>query len=166
MSDLLDKISPYNIFNYLLPGALFIAAANRYTSYTFTHENVVIAAFLIYFIGLVISRIGSLLVEPLLQRMKLLAFAPYEDYVAASKSDEKIDILSEVNNTYRTLVALCLCIFAFLAFDRADRTYAFVGASAPYVSGVALLLLLYLSWHKQSAYIVKRVRSANDSPKK
>ena len=62
MDGLLDKISSYNIFNYLLPGSLFAVIADAVTDYRLIQEDIVVGLFLYYFIGLVVSRIGSLVV--------------------------------------------------------------------------------------------------------
>ena len=45
MKELLDKISSYNIFNYLLPGVLFAVIANKFTYYTIPLDNVIVATF-------------------------------------------------------------------------------------------------------------------------
>ena len=66
MSEILDKLSSYNIFNYLLPGTLFAVAGDAFTSYSFVQKDVLVAVFAYYFMGLVISRIGSLMIEPFL----------------------------------------------------------------------------------------------------
>ena len=68
MKDLLDKISSYNLFNYLLPGVLFALLADGLTSYTFIQSDIVVGIFLYYFMGLVISRVGSLAIEPILKK--------------------------------------------------------------------------------------------------
>lgn len=51
MKELLDKISSYNLFNYLLPGILFVCIAKHFTDYNFIQDNDFIGAFLYYFIG-------------------------------------------------------------------------------------------------------------------
>ena len=91
MKDLLDKLSSYNIFNYLLPGVLFAAFVDSLTSFHLVQKDPVVGAFLYYFLGSVVSRVGSLFVEPLLRRFNFVAFAPYEDFVRASKEDPKIE---------------------------------------------------------------------------
>src|SRR3972149_2970830 len=106
LKELLSKLSSYNLFNYLLPGVIFVAAASKVTRYSFIQEDIVIGLFLYYFIGLVISRFGSIVIEPILRGVSFLKFADYNDFVAASKKDEKIEVLSEANNTYRTLCYL------------------------------------------------------------
>ena len=40
MSDILDKLSSYNIFNYLLPDTLFAVAGDAFTSNSFAQKVV------------------------------------------------------------------------------------------------------------------------------
>src|SRR5581483_4518955 len=98
MKDLLDKLSSYNLFNYLLPGTLFVAVAQRISDLEFEQDNIVIELFVYYFVGLVISRIGSLIVEPIMKATKFVTFAPYKDFVRACTQDSQIEVLSEQNN--------------------------------------------------------------------
>ena len=162
MSDILDKISSYNIFNYLLPGTLFAIIADTYSSYSFIQDNVLVAVFAYYFIGLVISRMGSLLIEPLLKKVGFLKFAEYSQFVAASKVDKKLDELSEVNNMYRTLCSLFVFLLGLIAFDALAAIYPTLKIGAPYAVAVGLLVLFVFSYRKQTDYIVKRVNAASD----
>src|SRR5437016_1769057 len=113
MKELLDKLSSYHLFNYLVPGVVFAIVAQRVTQHSFSHSNLVISFFLYYFIGLVLSRIGSLIIEPFLKVIHFIRLGSYADFVTASMKDEKLELISEVNNMYRTLSAafvflLCL----------------------------------------------------------
>ena len=62
--------------------------------------------FLYYFLGLVVSRFGSLVIGPLLKSFSFIKFADYRAFIDASKKDTQIEVLSEANNSYRTLCAL------------------------------------------------------------
>ena len=73
MNDIINKISNYNLFNYLFPGILYTASVNHFTRLQLPTDNLLEAFFVCYFIGLVISRIGSLIVEPLLKLPPLFA---------------------------------------------------------------------------------------------
>lgn len=157
MSDILDKISSYNIFNYLLPGSLFAIVADTYSSYSLIQEDVLIGIFAYYFVGLVISRIGSLAIEPLLAKVGFLKYADYRDFVSASKADKKIDLLVEVNNMYRTLLSLFVVLILFLLFDRLATGYPTLRTLSPYVGLLGLVGLFLFSYRKQTDYIVKRV---------
>ena len=66
VNELVNKISSYNIFNYLLPGIVFATLADKMINYPIANHNILVAAFLYYFVGLVVSRFGSLVIEPLL----------------------------------------------------------------------------------------------------
>lgn len=161
MNELLTKLSSYNLFNYLLPGVLFAVLASEATPYQLLRKDIVPGLFLYYFLGMVVSRFGSLVISPLLKSLKFVRFAEYKSFVAASKKDPQIEILSEVNNTYRTICSL----FALLLLL---KIYAKIEASLPWLRDreatlvLALLLIMFLfAYRKQTSFIVQRI-NAND----
>jgi hypothetical protein len=85
MKEIIDKLSSYNIFNYLLPGVLFVAIAKHFTEYNLILDHDFIGAFFYYFIGMVISRFGSLIIEPMLKKIMFVKFSDYSDFISASK---------------------------------------------------------------------------------
>ena len=163
MDGLLDKISSYNIFNYLLPGSLFAVIADAVTDYRFIQEDIVVGLFLYYFIGLVVSRIGSLVVEPILKAIGFVTFVDYGKFVEASKADPKIDVLSETNNMYRTLCALFLLLVLVVLFDRFAPSLPWLVDGSPYIVGVALVVMFLFAYRKQTIYIVGRVNRVLDA---
>ena len=68
MNDILNKISSYNLLNYLLPGAVFSVVAELFGLIPAPTE-IVEKLIWFYFVGMVISRLGSLILEPLLKKM-------------------------------------------------------------------------------------------------
>lgn len=158
MKELLDKLSSYNIFNYLFPGVLFAVLLKEVTSYSIIQENIIIGAFVYYFIGLVISRIGSLLIEPILKKISFLQFAEYKDFVSASKNDPKIELLSEANNMYRTLCSLFLLLLAVKIYKIIEIEAGISGDWNTYILITFLLVIFLLSYRKQTKYINKRIR--------
>lgn len=160
MKDFLQKLSSYNIFNYLLPGILFVGIAEKLTSYSFIHDNLLIGLFLYYFFGLIISRIGSLIVEPFLKRVKFVRFADYQDFVEASKSDPKIGLFSEQNNMYRTLCSLFIVLILFIGYDKIKHILPWSVDTSSFIFLVLLLVLLLLSYKKQTRYVVQRIEIA------
>src|SRR5260370_17535960 len=101
MNELLAKISSYSLFNYLLPGIVFTALASDILHYPIAQRDLLTAAFLYYFAGLVISRFGSLVIEPILKRFAFVHFSDYKDFLAPSEKDGQLPVLPEANNTYR-----------------------------------------------------------------
>ena len=159
MNELLGKLSSYNLFNYLLPGVVFVAAATAFTSYSFVQADLLIGAFVYYFTGMAISRFGSLVVEPLLKRFSFLRFANYRDFVAASKIDPKIDLLSETNNTYRSLFATLLLLAGLVGWERLEILVPALRAWAGPLLLIALLLVFLFSYKKQTSYVARRVEA-------
>jgi hypothetical protein len=162
MKEFLDKLTSYHIFNYLLPGVLFVILADKIASYKVYQTDIIFGLILYYFIGLVISRVGSLIVEPLLKGVKFIVFADYKDFVSASKSDSKIEILSETNNMYRTLCALFIMLLLLKAYNIAESNYPFITSWNAYILIVILLAMFIFAYRKQCELIVKRVMANNN----
>jgi len=165
MKELLDKITSYNLFNYLLPGVLFAVLATKFTRFSLIQPDIIVGAFVYYFIGLVISRLGSLLLEPFLKLVRFVKFADYDKYVAACKVDEKIDVLSEQNNSYRTLAAVFACLLLVKAYEMLESRVAFLTHRGTLVAIALLLMMFLLSYRKQTKYITKRVKAATGDDK-
>ena len=158
MKEILDKLSSYNLFNYLLPGAVFIVIADSLTSYIFWQENLIVGAFLAYFIGLIVSRFGSLIVEPILKKASFLKFADYADFILASKEDPKIEMLSEANNMYRTFCSMLILLMLLKTSELIEFKYQILKNINPYILIILLLVMFLYSYKKQTEYIVKRIK--------
>jgi hypothetical protein len=157
MKEILEKISSYNLFNYLLPGTVFVFVLAKISEHNFIQKDLLIGAFFYYFIGLIISRIGSVIIEPLLKKWNFLKFAEYSDFVIYSKKDDKIDVLSETNNMYRTIIALIISLILVKGFDWITMK---IGMNEIWQSVIVLILMLSLflfSYRKQTNYITKRI---------
>ena len=162
MKDLLEKLSSYNIFNYLLPGVVFVAISSSLTGYSLIQDDIVIGVFLYYFIGLVISRIGSIVVEPVLKWLGFVHFSEYRDYIQATEKDKLLEVLSEANNMYRTFLSLFLCLAILKAFEVITGYHPFLNDWLPAIIVVGLLFLFAFSYRKQTSYISRRVSSAKE----
>ncbi len=159
MKDILDKLSSYNIFNNLFPGVVFVAFAKLFLRHSFVQENVFVALFLYYFIGLVISRLGSLIVEPILKKTSFVRFAEYKHFVSVSQKDATLVVLSEVNNTYRTLCALFLTLIVVRGYEALEELVPPIKMATPFVAILILFLLFLWSYRKQTTYITKQVEA-------
>jgi len=157
MKDLLDKLSSYNIVNYLLPGVLFAVIVSKLSIYSLVQSDIILGIFVYYFIGLVISRVGSLFLEPVLKYMSFVTFAPYADFVSASKKDPKIETLSEVNNMYRTLCSMFVLIIILLGYQSLQCRFPVLGRWNPYIIATLLIFLFLFSYRKQTEYVKKRI---------
>lgn len=157
MGDFMGQLSSYNLLNYLLSGVIFCELASRVLDRSYAPTNAIAAVFLYYFVGLVVSRFGSLVVEPALFRTKFVKRADHSDYVMASMKDQKIDILNEQNNVYRTLLAGLVLIVLLTIIGRIESLWPFLRSWEKPLGVVVLIALFMSSYRKQTRYIVRRV---------
>lgn len=157
MKEILDKISSYNLFNYLLPGTVFVFVLSKISDYDLVQKDLLIGGFLYYFIGLIISRIGSVIIETILSKLGFIKFAEYSDFVTYSKIDTKIDILSESNNMYRTIISLLLCLLLTKLFTWIVKITGLTEIWSYIILLLLLLVLFLFSYRKQTNYITKRI---------
>lgn len=169
---LLDRVGSYEIFNNLLPGVLFCFIVSNGTRFIIPSMGFFEDLFVFYFRGLIISRIGSLMIEKILRKSKFVKFANYADYCKASQKNKFIKTLSETNNTYRTLISLTLmvlltkiadiCLYDEIVLSQARKTIAF------FLLCILVLVLFLFSYKKQTGYIKSRVEqliSTNEDSK-
>ncbi|MFV0482360.1 MAG: hypothetical protein ACK5LP_10320 [Campylobacteraceae bacterium] len=159
MTEIVQKLSSYHLLNYLLTGAILNIFLEKYLNYNILQDSAFINIFLFYFTGLTISRVGSIVVEPFLKKIGLLNFASYKDFLDASKKDNKIEVLSEINNVYRTFIA----IFAILILLRIYKLFAdclkLSNETNILVLIITLLVFYFLSYLKQTKYITSRIEN-------
>ncbi len=163
MKELLDKISSYNIFNCLLPGTLFSVIVSNITDLNLIQSDLLVGVFVYYFIGLIISRIGSLVIEPILKKIKFVKFADYEDFVRVSCKDKTLEILSESNNMYRTFISLFLLSILLKLYFIFESKWIFLYRWNSWIVVILLLLMFLFSYRKQTKYITKRINSQKDN---
>lgn len=158
MEELLNKMSSYEIFNNLLPGVLSGAALNLYFGAEVFKYGTVFSLFIFYFFGVLVSRIGSLIIQPIMLKFKLIKFSDYDLYVKACREDKKISNLVEISNMYRSLLAADIAILFLVVIFRPIS-----GGTLLYsIFGFVLVgLILIKSYIKANSYVVKRVNIWN-----
>lgn len=159
MKELLDKLSSYNIFNYLLPGILYAFIVTQLTRIDLIQDDILVGAFFYYFLGLVISRIGSIIIEPLLKKTSFVKFEDYENFIKASKEDSKIEILSETNNMYRTFISLFIMVGLTQIYSVFEIKYPEIRDITIILVIILLVIMFLFAYRKQTTYITKRIKS-------
>ncbi len=136
-----------------------MALTSAFTPYSFIQEDLVIGVFVYYFIGLVVSRLGSLIIEPLLKLVSFVKFTSYSDFVAASKKDPNLDVLSEVNNMYRTLVSVCASVLFLMVYESVKVKFFWINGLEIYALLILLFVIFLFAYRKQTSYITKRINT-------
>lgn len=162
MNELLNKLSEYHFVQSLVPGMIFTYCSKMFYEINFLTDKPIYDFCVILIIGLIISRIGSIIVEPLLKKIKILNFCNYSDYIKASQNDSTIEKLSETNNLYRVIIATFFILivekFYFILSEKivwlADWSYLLLS--------VLLIVLFVFSYRKQTNFINQRIKEALD----
>ena len=165
MNSILEKLGSYQLLTNLLPGAFFGLAIKYFLNMNLPTENVGEDIVIYYFIGLFISRIGSLVIEPVLKKMRFIKYANYADFVKAVKTDSKIDTLSEMNNYLRSLLTCVLLLPVMKIAQVLSSHWLWFAINWKWIVIVILFVLLLFSYGKQSKYVRNRVDVVNDQQK-
>ena len=163
LESIINKMSTYNIFNYLFSGTIFVILVKYfdgtvlYLNFSKMYLNIV-NLFVLYFIGLTISRVGSLIIEPFYRKF-IIKFASYSDFIKAEEIDSKLKILSEQNNVYRTFTSLFLIIIVFHFINKCNfRICIFFKEFYKEILIIFLFILYAVSYYKQTKYIIDRIK--------
>lgn len=158
MNELINKLSSYNLFNYLFPGVLFVVLLKETTTINLINDSVIEGAFLYYFIGLVISRIGSVLVEPILLFFKFIKYADHVEFRKAENQDTQLKLHLEINNMHRTLIALIFVWLLIIILNLLGLKIDLRNEIVEVLLITLLLVLLLFSFKKQTKFINKRIQ--------
>lgn len=160
MENLLDRISSYNIFNNLIPGVLFLFLIDALEIIDIEENSVFLMFFGGYFAGMVLSRIGSIVIEPWFKKWKIVRYAQYEDFLRAEVKDAKIPTLLSESNMFRTIVAMFLLLLVLFCISLFPSAKVWLKTPCAIILVLFLLLFLFiLSYRKQAIYIRKRVET-------
>lgn len=112
-----------------------------------------------YFISLLISRVGSIIIAPLLFLFTSTSGKSYKEYINASKNDEKIDELLTDRNMYRSIVTEILII---LILKSIKLIFLSIDLKTNLVIIILLLLIVIfsISFLKHNKVIINRIESS------
>lgn len=159
-SKVVDKLSSYQLFNYLLPGIIFNYGIEQITSFRFTPDDVLYKLFIYYVTGMILSRIGSTIIEPIYKKYCIVVYAGYKDYLEAAKDDSKLDILVMENNTYRTFVSTFIVMLLLYLLDQIEWFHDKYDSFTAIVIYLLLLIgLMTLSFRKQTSFVRSRTHN-------
>ena len=160
MENLLNKISSYNILNNLIPGAVFVYFWSALNIGTLPSCNIIERVILYYFCGLIVSRVGSLVIERFFQKVNLVSYAPKSEYIEATKHDHLIKTLLESNNMYRTFTGLFLVLAIVKAYMVIASYFHISHEISAWIVLIGLFFLFAGSFCKQTKHIRSRIEAA------
>lgn len=168
MESLIELLGEYNVLNRLFPGVLFYSFCSEFWKQYMTVDNQLAQVIVWYFVGMAIDRFGSLVVEKTLKYFKVVKFADYYEYKKAEEKDgKKLNLLNQVNNMYRGMIALMIFLVLSYACDEAfvyivDKWGTLVLKNLiSIILWLAFFAFFVFAYQKQTEYIVKTVKYNN-----
>lgn len=158
MEKIIEKISSYHIFNYLVPGYLFLIISGQIIGKCLIKDNLIYSFFESYFIGIIISRISSLVIEKVITKIWKLKKEPYDKYIEANKKDNKLEVLNQDCNMYRSLCTLMIIEMTLKIIIMAKVSSLINKNIAILLLFLGLAILFAFSFVKQNRFISSRVK--------
>lgn len=153
MDEVIKKASAYDLLNALIPGGALAFSLKFFGYLDIDATNALHLLALAYILGLVGSRVGSLVLEPIARNRNWIK-RDYESYIKAQKDDDRLLTLTTIANMYRTLAGsiVVLAVLALGSLVSIDyRHWLYIGY------GIACFLLFFCGWVKQERYVARRV---------
>lgn len=160
MGKIIEKLDPYELMTSFLPGAFFCLMLKAFYGLEFFNNASGIEEVAVYyFAGLIVNRIGSVIVKPSLLKMKFIKESVYNEYVEAEKKDPKIKTLVEICNYYRSMLTSCmmLVIVRFVIVVHEHIQWMHIYWKNLVLLGIIMLFLF--SYKKQTEFVCKRVEN-------
>lgn len=168
METIIKVLGTYEIITNLIPGILFYLLAPSDFQSLFNVDNLVFLLTFCYFVGLILNRIGSLLISPIAQNAGFVKYTPYDQFLKAekveqSKDEYKLQTLLTVNNFYRTLCSMIISLIAASVYYSPLTCDIFLfQVFLDHWIYWGLFLLFLFSYKKQIAFIKNRVESIKE----
>lgn len=156
---LVDKLSQYELMTNMIPGTVLCWLLDEWVGYHLLPVNGWLCVVVVYFVGLVNGRVGSVIIEPFLKCTGIVTFAPYHQFVEAEKRDAKVTLLSQVNNMYRAFLSVFFVVLAAWLLKSIELKWAIEEDVRNFILAVMLLVLFLLSYRKQTSFVKKRIES-------
>ena len=149
INSLFNKLSAYQLLSLMLPGASLLGTLKFiFTIDIKVNENIWWFLLASYVVGIILSRIGSLLIEEVFKKMGFIKGYNVGNYIAKRKEDDMVETLLSFANLYRSFCALSILMIIVTMV----KGYGFCDYWHYFLLEVLLLLLFAFSFCKQYNY--------------
>ena len=155
-----DKLDAYDVLANLVPGAA-LTYALHFSQFPTPAPNDWAAFLLVAFVaGVTTNRIGSLILDPILRKLKFLKPKNYESFVASERSDKKLQTLVSNHGLYRTFFTAGLIYLLLLGLSSMFPSLASANQLVFILFVVAGMTVFLFAFRKEDDYIHTRVNAA------
>lgn len=167
MEKIISSIPVYNLLTNLIPGTVLAALLKFCVEgcdiFSLTN-NIWILAVILYFLGIINSRISSLVFEPLIKMLKIVKFVPHKDFTDAELKDTsgKLTQLSRMNNEYRSYISVFSIVLIIKLIFLFSNIKNFITDNICWIILCLGVLLFLCVYRKQVSYITSRISRLNN----
>ena len=158
------KLGAYDLLVTLLPGVILVEALRAAGMPLISYESWAPYAVLAYVLGLLSSRLGSLLVSKVGAWVENVPQESdwYASFITAEKRDPKIQVLLQSANGYRSLCGAVLAYFLLIALWSLSDLLGIPHHWRLHISVAAFGAIFFVAYLKQNKYVRDRARANND----
>ncbi|HEX3005985.1 MAG TPA: hypothetical protein VHO90_00055, partial [Bacteroidales bacterium] len=136
MKEVLEKLSFYNVFTYILTGVVYSFFTDAFGGLYIVRESWFAGIFLFYFVGLIIGETGRLIIEPMLYRLDIIK--PLKEATMAKTFDGPgLQAMLGFKNMYRSVISLFVAIIA-------TYLYFYIRSRSPLLNQYSILVIALL----------------------
>ena len=168
MEKIISTIPVYNLLTNLIPGTI-LAALLKFCMddcdiFSVTN-NMWLLAVILYFLGVINSRISSIIIVPCLKRLKIISSECHDTFTKAELKDStgKLTELSRMSTEYRNYISVFFIALLVKVLFLWPIAKAFTTEYFNTIILIGGLLLFLFSYKKQAAYVSSRIKSLNNN---
>jgi hypothetical protein len=153
-----DKLDAYNLVANLVPGAALVYALD-YSGFPTPDPNS-LGSFLVvsFVVGVMTNRLGSLIVDPVLRKLKFLHQKDYISFVSAENGSDKLETLVANAGLYRTFFTAGAVYFVLIFSQKIVRKFELDELSVfCFITLIGMVVSLF-AFQKEDGYIHKRIK--------
>ena len=158
MDKILQALNQYDVVTCIIPGLVFCQLTDWMYCTKFMGTDAFNLLVTSYIFGLIISRIGSIIIEPFCEKVGIIHKAPYSEWVQAKKQDDEIDTITTKSTVYRSLSALIffqMILYICWLFELQHIIFTRCGI---FMLCLAAMGFIFFAYRKQVSYVHKRVQ--------
>ena len=161
VAKLIEKISTYQILNYMIPGSVLCVLLKYWVGYDLIAFSAVENVIIVYFVGMVNSRLSSLVLKKILKKTRFIKETERDDFIMAEKKDAKLTVLSDINNMFRAMANVMLLLLVAYGMKYIGSIETFVLDNFNWIAIGALFLLFLFSFREQTKVVKNRTEIDN-----
>lgn len=158
LSKLIGLLENFYLATYIIAGSA-IGIGFTIMDIEFFYSEFWLNLGLCYFAGMIASRLGSIVIEPICKRLNVIPWEPYEKFMKAEQKDttEKLLNISKLNGTYCTMSAVSIILLiASIVVNIQGHACCCQYFKYPFIY-LCITILFLFSYKKQVTYTVKRI---------